>query len=61
MAHTDSRNDVVDGMKKYFRVVEKGEHREFWCLKCKQGWQLRTANNHPGNYLKLLDHAHSHD
>ncbi len=53
-------DSTIEGMKKYFRVVEKAENYEFHCLKCKQGWALKRKSNHPGNYLHLLNHAYSH-
>lgn len=52
--------DNIEGMKKYFRVVEKPTSYEFWCLKCKKGWELKNKSNHPGNYLHLLNHAYGH-
>jgi hypothetical protein len=55
-----SQKDNIEGMKKYFRVVEKSGRYEFWCLKCKKGWGLPSTNNHPGNYLHMLNHAYSH-
>lgn len=50
----------IEGMKKYFNVVEKGGRYEFRCLKCQKGWALPATNNHPGNYLHMLNHAYSH-
>lgn len=52
--------DNIEGMKKFFRIVERGNQREFWCLKCKKGWGLPIGNNHPGNYLHMLNHAYGH-
>jgi len=52
--------DNIEGMKQYFDVTERKGRYEFRCLKCQKGWSLASNNNHPGNYLHLLNHAYSH-
>lgn len=53
--------DRIEGMKKYFNVKTVKDKNEFRCKKCKKGWVLPVTNNHPGNYLQLLNHAYSHE
>jgi hypothetical protein len=57
---TESTSNI-DGLRKYYTVTENAKIFRLFCRKCGQGWQLDTSKGlHPGNVLKLLDHAHSH-
>src|SRR5262245_30671713 len=57
----ETKLDNIEGLKKYYNVTEGPEQNEFWCKRCKRGWALSKTNNHPGNYLHLLNHAYSHE
>jgi hypothetical protein len=47
-------------LPKYFRVIDAGEDWHLRCKVCGKGWALKKHNDHPGNLLALLNHAHSH-
>lgn len=44
----------------HFDAEDAGKNWNLWCKGCNKGWALPKDNNHPGNLLKLLEHAYSH-
>lgn len=47
----------------YYEAEDHGDQWHLYCLECGSGWSIvkRMLNENPGNLLRLLDHAHSHD
>ena len=52
----------IDGLRKYFAVVEKpAQVFTLRCNKCPKAWMLDARKGlHPGNVLRLLNHAYGH-
>lgn len=53
-------NETKRSLENYFDFENAGLQWNMFCKKCKRGWSLPNDNAHPGNVLKLLDHAYSH-
>jgi ribosomal protein S28E/S33 len=54
----------INGLKKYYEIAEASDKGYvLLCKHCDTGWVLirnEAGAVHPGNILKLLDHAYSH-
>lgn len=50
----------IERLKAYYDIIDEKDYRKFFCKGCNKGWQLLLIDNHPNNYLKMLDHAFGH-
>jgi hypothetical protein len=53
----------LDGLRKYFKIEDRGPAYVLECRTCECRWQLVKRDGgkvHAGNVLHLLNHAHSH-
>jgi hypothetical protein len=48
-------------LSEYYKATSVGDLWHLHCKVCDAGWSLPKGNKHPGNLLRLLDHARSHD
>lgn len=57
-----SNESNIDGLREYFKVIEKpAQVFKLYCKCCKAGWQLDARKGlRPGNVLHLLNHAYGH-